>query len=57
MISMAMEEGYRGGVTVTRGATPFFVDPFRVGRNQIMNPVKGHSFEKLVKFFRGELLQ
>ncbi len=57
VISMAMEEGYRGGVTVTRGATPFFVDPFRVGRNQIMNPVKGHSFEKLVKFFRGELLQ
>lgn len=56
VISMAMEEGYRGGVTVTRGASPFFVDPFRVGRNQVMNPGKGHSFEQLVKFFRGEAL-
>jgi peptidoglycan/xylan/chitin deacetylase (PgdA/CDA1 family) len=57
VISMAMEEGYRGGVTVTRGASPFFADPFKVGRNQVMNPAKGHSFEKLVKFFRGEVLQ
>lgn len=57
VISMAIEEGYRGGVTVTRGATPFFVDPFKVGRNQIMNPVKGHAFEQLVRYFRGEVLQ
>ena len=57
VISMAIEEGYRGGVTVTRGATPFFVDPFKVGRNQVMNPVKGHAFEQLVKYFRGEVLQ
>ena len=57
VISMAIEEGYRGGVTVTRGATPFFVDPFRVGRNQVMNPVKGHAFEQLVKYFHGEVLQ
>jgi peptidoglycan/xylan/chitin deacetylase (PgdA/CDA1 family) len=57
VISMAIEEGYRGGVTVTRGATPFFVDPFRVGRNQVMNPVKGHAFEQLVRYFRGEVLQ
>jgi peptidoglycan/xylan/chitin deacetylase (PgdA/CDA1 family) len=57
VISMAIEEGYRGGVTVTRGATPFFVDPFRVGRNQVMNSVKGHAFEQLVKYFRGEVLQ
>ena len=53
---MAKKEGYRGGVTVTRGASPFFVDPFRVGRNQVMNPGKGYSFEQLVKFFRGEAL-
>jgi peptidoglycan/xylan/chitin deacetylase (PgdA/CDA1 family) len=57
VISMAIEEGYQGGVTVTRGATPFFADPFRVGRNQVMNPVKGHAFEQLVKYFRGEALQ
>jgi peptidoglycan/xylan/chitin deacetylase (PgdA/CDA1 family) len=56
VISMAMEEGYRGGVTVTRGASPFFVDPFKVGRNQVMNPRKGYSFEPLVKYFRGEAL-
>ena len=57
VVSMAMEAGYRGGVTVTRGVTPFFANPFKVGRNQVMNPVKGHSFEQLVKFFRGENLQ
>jgi peptidoglycan/xylan/chitin deacetylase (PgdA/CDA1 family) len=57
VISMAREEGYQGGVTVTRGATPFFTDPFKVGRNQVMNPVKGHAFEQLVKYFRGEALQ
>ena len=57
VVSMAMEAGYRGGVTVTRGVTPFFANPFKVGRNQVMNPVKGHSFEQLVKFFRGESLQ
>ena len=57
VVSMAIEAGYRGGVTVTRGETPFFANPFKVGRNQIMNPVKGHSFEQLVKFFRGEVLQ
>jgi peptidoglycan/xylan/chitin deacetylase (PgdA/CDA1 family) len=57
VISMAIEEGYRGGVTVTRGATPFFVDPFKVGRNQVMNQTKGRAFEQLVKYFRGEVLQ
>jgi peptidoglycan/xylan/chitin deacetylase (PgdA/CDA1 family) len=57
VIAMAREEGYQGGVTVTRGAIPFFVDPFKVGRNQVMNPVKGHAFEQLVKYFRGEVLQ
>lgn len=57
VVSMAIEAGYRGGVTVTRGETPFFANPFKVGRNQVMNPVKGHSFEQLVKFFRGEVLQ
>jgi peptidoglycan/xylan/chitin deacetylase (PgdA/CDA1 family) len=57
VISLAIEEGYQGGVTVTRGVTPFFVDPFKVGRNQVMNPVKGHAFEQLVKYFRGEALQ
>ncbi len=57
VVSMALEAGYRGGVTVTRGVTPFFVNPFKVGRNQVMNPVTGHSFEQLVKFFRGANLQ
>ena len=57
VVSMAIEAGYKGGVTVTRGMTPFFVNPFKVGRNQVMNPVTGHSFEQLVKFFRGANLQ
>jgi peptidoglycan/xylan/chitin deacetylase (PgdA/CDA1 family) len=57
VVSMAIEVGYRGGVTVTRGETPFFTNSFKVGRIQVMNPVKGHSFEQLVKFFRGEKLQ
>ncbi len=57
VISLAIEAGYRGGVTVTRGSTPFFANPFKVGRNQVMNPVKGHSFEQLVRFFHGETLQ
>ena len=56
VISLAIEEGYRGGVTVTRGANPFFIDPFRVGRNQVMNPAKGDSFKELVKFFHGQAL-
>jgi peptidoglycan/xylan/chitin deacetylase (PgdA/CDA1 family) len=57
VIAMAQEEGYRGGVTVMRGSTPFFADPFRVGRYQVMNPVKGLSFEQLLKTFKGEALQ
>lgn len=57
VVSMAIEAGYRGGVTVTRGEAPFFANPFKVGRNQVMNPVKGHSFEQLVKFFRRKDLQ
>jgi peptidoglycan/xylan/chitin deacetylase (PgdA/CDA1 family) len=57
VVSMAMEAGYRGGVTVTRGVTPFFANPFKVGRNQVMNPASGHSFEQLVQFFRGANLQ
>ena len=57
VVSMAIEAGYRGGVTVTRGETPFFTNSFKVGRIQVMNPVKGHSFVQLVKFFRGEKLQ
>jgi peptidoglycan/xylan/chitin deacetylase (PgdA/CDA1 family) len=57
VVSMALKAGYRGGVTVTRGVTPFFVNPFRVGRIQVMNSVAGRSFEQLVKFFRGANLQ
>jgi peptidoglycan/xylan/chitin deacetylase (PgdA/CDA1 family) len=57
VVSMALEAGYRGGVTVTRGVTPFFVNPFKVGRNQVMNPVTGYSFEQLVKSFRGANLK
>lgn len=57
VISMAREAGYRGGVTVTRGLTPFFANPFKVGRNQVMNPVTEHSFQQLVKSFRGANLQ
>jgi len=57
VVSMAREIGYRGGVTVTRGLTPFFANPFKVGRNQVMNPVTEHSFQQLVKSFRGANLQ
>jgi peptidoglycan/xylan/chitin deacetylase (PgdA/CDA1 family) len=57
VVSMAIEVGYRGGVTVTRGVTPFFANPFKVGRIQIMNPEEGHSFEQLVKFYSGENLK
>ncbi len=57
VITMAQEEGYRGGVTVTRGSTPSFADPFRVGRNQVMNPVKGRPFKQLLESFGGEALQ
>ena len=57
VIAMAQEEGYRGGVTVTRGSTPSFADPFRVGRNQVMNPGKGRPFKQLLESFRGEALQ
>jgi peptidoglycan/xylan/chitin deacetylase (PgdA/CDA1 family) len=57
VISLAIEAGYRGGVTVTRGSTPFFANPFKVGRNQVMNPVKKHSFEQLVKFFHREAIR
>jgi peptidoglycan/xylan/chitin deacetylase (PgdA/CDA1 family) len=57
VVSMAVEAGYRGGVTVTRGVTPFFTNPFRVGRIQVMNSVTGQSFEQLVKFFREANLQ
>ena len=57
VISMAREAGYRGGVTVTRGLTPFFANPFKVWRNQVMNPVTEHSFQQLVKSFRGANLQ
>jgi len=57
VISLAIEAGYRGGVTVTRGSTPFFANPFKVGRNQVMNPVKKHSFEELVKFFHRKPLK
>ena len=57
VITMAQEEGYRGGVTVIRGSTPSFADPFRVGRNQVMNPGKGRPFKQLLESFRGEALQ
>ena len=57
VISMAQEEGYCGGVTVNRGSTPSFVDPFRVRRNQVMNPVKAQPFEQLLKTFGGEALR
>ena len=57
VVSMAVDAGYKGGVTVTRGVTPFFANPFMVGRNQVMNPLTGDSFEQLVKFFRGANLQ
>lgn len=57
VIAMAIEAGYRGGVTVTRRANPFFTDPFRLGRNQVMNPAQGRSFDQMLKVFRGEKLQ
>ena len=57
VITMAREAGYRGGLTVIRGSNPFFSDPFRVRRYQVMNPKKGRPFEELVKVFRGEVLQ
>ena len=57
VITMAREEGYHGGVTVVRGSNPFFTDPFRVGRNQVMNPIKGRPFKQLLKTFKGEALQ
>ena len=57
VVSMALQAGYKGGVTVTRGVTPFFVNPFRVGRIQVMSPVTRPSFEQLVKFFHGANLQ
>jgi peptidoglycan/xylan/chitin deacetylase (PgdA/CDA1 family) len=55
--TMAKEEGYLGGVTVSRGATPFFVDSFWVGRNQVMNPAKGRPFEDSLKTFSREALE
>lgn len=57
VIAMAKEEGYGGGVTVTREATPFFTDPFRVGRSQVMNPVKGRPFEHSLTTFQREVLK
>jgi peptidoglycan/xylan/chitin deacetylase (PgdA/CDA1 family) len=57
VIAIAKEEGYRGGVTLTRGANPFFVDPFRVGRNQVTNPVKGSPFKDYLKTFNREALE
>lgn len=57
VIAMAIEAGYQGGVTVTRRANPFFTDPFRLGRNQVMNPAEGRSFDQMLKVFRGVKLQ
>jgi peptidoglycan/xylan/chitin deacetylase (PgdA/CDA1 family) len=57
VIALAIEAGYRGGVTVTRKANPFFTDPFRLGRNQVMNPAEGRSLDQMLKVFRGEKLQ
>jgi peptidoglycan/xylan/chitin deacetylase (PgdA/CDA1 family) len=57
IITMAREAGYRGGVTVIRGSNPFFSDPFKVRRYQVMNPKKGSPFEEMVMVFHGEVLQ
>jgi peptidoglycan/xylan/chitin deacetylase (PgdA/CDA1 family) len=37
VISILKAKGYRGGLTVSKGANPFFTDPFRLQRTVIYN--------------------
>jgi peptidoglycan/xylan/chitin deacetylase (PgdA/CDA1 family) len=57
VISMTKEAGYLGAVSVIRGENPFFTDPYRIKRTQILNSVKAPAFETLLKTFHPEKLQ
>ncbi|UCG14092.1 MAG: polysaccharide deacetylase family protein, partial [Deltaproteobacteria bacterium] len=57
VISLAEEAGYRGAATVIKGENPFFIDPFKIKRTQVMNPLRARPFEELLKTFRQEKLQ
>lgn len=56
VINMAEDAGYVGGVTVSRRSNPFFADPFKLGRCQVMNPVR-ESFAALLETFHREALR
>jgi peptidoglycan/xylan/chitin deacetylase (PgdA/CDA1 family) len=57
VIAMANEAGYLGAVTVVHGENPFFTDPFKIKRHQVMNSPKAVPFEQLLKILREEELQ
>ncbi|HIJ79302.1 MAG: polysaccharide deacetylase family protein [Desulfobulbaceae bacterium] len=56
VIAYLQKRGYRGGVTVTRAANPFFVDPFKVNRSVIYGHYSLNDFKRnLVVFQRRDL--
>ena len=56
VIAYLKKRGYRGGLTVTRAANPFFVDPFKVNRAVIYGYYSINDFKKnLVTFQRQDL--
>jgi peptidoglycan/xylan/chitin deacetylase (PgdA/CDA1 family) len=57
VIAMANEAGYLGAVTVVHGENPFFTNPFKIKRHQVMNSPKAVPFEQLLKILREEELQ
>ncbi|MFP3869836.1 MAG: polysaccharide deacetylase family protein [Syntrophobacteria bacterium] len=57
VITMAKEAGYRAAVTVRRGPNPFFQDPFKVRRYQVMNPAEDRPFVEMLETIRKEALQ
>lgn len=54
VIALLKKQGYRGGVTVTRGSNAFFVNNYRVSRSMIFGEYDLRQFEKNLVTFTGE---
>jgi peptidoglycan/xylan/chitin deacetylase (PgdA/CDA1 family) len=50
VLQLAVEAGYELGLSVTRGGNPFFADPLRLRRNQILK-ADMNSFSARLKTF------
>lgn len=55
--ALLMKLGYRGGLTVERGSSPFFVSPYRVNRSMIYGTFDLRDFENNLNTYSNKALR